>query len=524
MKQLNDWDRYSTKRIYQPRAQKISVWRSAGWGISDLVTTSTIGIVTAWGLYFWTTFCHLTATEAASILALARVVDAVASLVVGNLTDNLYKTKIGRKFGRRHIFLLFGAPLVLESLLFWIPGFSYWYYLVTYLTCEVIVAFIAIPWETLPNEMTNDFTDRTKMSTTRMTITAVFGTLTTFIQGQLFKVFPKSSPTSFLVNAAIFTIIAVICVLITYATTWEKFITKDEYETVQAEEKGMQKQSSGFKATALVAIKDYLSTFKIKIFRKHLGIYVLAYTAMDTWSAVIVFYIVDVMGKSATLAANIQALSIVGLPITILSGYLMVKFSPRFLYVVSFIIVIATSICWWLLWSISPNSIIFWIYVVGIVFMIGRYILFFLPWSVISFIPDVDQLVTATNRAGVFASVMTFVRKSTVALATFLIGVFLDMGGFVNGQTRQPLRAQYSIIFLITVVVSVLILGALLIALTWKLDKTTHKIIVDEVDRLQQGGNPDDATDQVKKVCKNLTGSDYETVKPLWKKYQEANR
>lgn len=421
--------------------------------------------------------------------------------------------------------MLFGAPLVLESLLFWIPGFSYGYYLVTYLLCEVIVASIAIPWESLPNEMTTDFTDRTKMSTTRMTITAVFGTLTTFIQGQLFKVFPKSSPTSFLVNAAIFTSIAVICVLVTYSTTWEHFITKKEHETVIEEEKAKNdnKREEGIGGTLKRAIKDYFSTFKIKTFRKHLAIYLLAYTAMDVWSAVIVFYIVDVMAKSATLAANIQALSIVGLPITIISGYLMVKFSPRFLYVTAFTIVIAMSLCWWGIWVIHPASIVLWLYVIGIVFMIGRYILFFIPWTVFSFIPDLDQLVTGTNRAGVFASVMTFARKSTVALATFLIGVFLDAGGFINGQTHQPKSAQNAIIILITVVVIVLVGLALLEALTWKLDKKTHGIIVDEINRLKKGGDVEAATDTVKNTCKQLTGFEYSAIKNVWKKYQNNN-
>lgn len=526
MSKLDDWDKYQSNRIYQPKAERIGIWRSAGWGISDLVTTSTIGIVTAWGLYFWTTFCNLSATQAASILALARIIDAVASLVIGNLTDNLYKTRIGRKFGRRHIFLLFGAPLILESLLFWLPGLNYWYYLITYLLCEVIVASIVIPWEALPNEMTNNFMDRTKMSTTRMTITAVFGTLTTFIQGQLFKIFPQSSPVSFFVNAAIFVTIAVICVLITYVTSWEHFVTKKEYQTVLEEEERVapKKMTQVGISTAIVrAIKSYFSTFKIKAFRKHLAIYLLAFTAMDAWQAVIVFYIVDVMGMSTTLAANIQALSIVGLPITIISGYLMVKLSPRFLYVTSFVIVIATSICWWLLWSINPGATIFWLYVIGTLFMIGRYIIFFIPWSVFSFIPDLDQLITTTNRTGEFASVMTFVRKSTVALATFLIGVFLDMGGFVNGQAKQPISAQHAIITLITVVVSVLIGLALLVAFTWRLDKNSHKIIVDEVQRLQNGGNPDDATETVKKTCKVLTGIDYENIKDVWRRYQNAD-
>ncbi len=517
-----EWNRYQNNYVYKQKADHISILRSLGWGISDTVTTSTVGIVTAWGLFFWTTYCHLTATQAASILALARVVDAINSLVIGNLTDKLYRFKIGRKFGRRHFFLLFGAPLILESLLFWIPGHTYIYYLLTYLCCEILVGFISIPWGSLPNEMTKKFSERAKMSTVRMTYVALFATAATYIQGQLFKVFPKSSPTSFLVNAAIFVMIAVISVLISYFSTWEKYINYDEYQMVLKEENSNIKTDSSFLAAASRAIRNYFSTFKIKSFRKHIGIYLLSFTAMDVWASVIVFYVVDVLQRSGTLAANIQALSIIGLPITIIAGYMMVKTTPRLLYIFSFVILIITSAVWWLLWALDghSSSIVTLLYINGIIFMIGRYTLFFLPSSLENLMPDLDELVTGENRAGVFSAVVAFCRKSTVALATFLIGVFMDATGFINGKTVQPAGAQNGVVMLISVVVIILIGLALAIALTWKLDNRTHGIIVGEVRRLQKGGSVDDATDLVKKTCKQLTGIDYSRVKEVWKNYE----
>lgn len=88
--------------------------------------------------------------EAASIVAIARIVDAIVSLFMGSFTDHFYKTYLGKKFGRRRFFLLIGAPLMLVYSLLWITGMNYWFYLTIYLAFEIIAAIVLIPWETLP--------------------------------------------------------------------------------------------------------------------------------------------------------------------------------------------------------------------------------------------------------------------------------------------------------------------------------------------------------------------------------------
>ncbi len=526
--QTDDWDKYQNKRIYRPRSKRIGIWRSLGWGISDTAGASTISIVAAWGLFFWTTYCGLSATEAASILAIARVVDAINSLIIGNVSDKLYVTRIGRLLGRRHIFLLFGAPFLLESLLYWIPGHSYWYYLLTYLGIELITASIAIPAGALPIEMTKNFTDRAKMSTTEMTFTALFGTLATFIQGQLFRIFPKSSPTSFLINAAIFASIAVCCILITYSSTWEHFVTKTEHEArlKENEKKSNLQNQNGLAAVSSRALKDYFSTFRNRSFRQYIGIYLFSYTSMVIWTTVIVYYIVDVLGRSGTLAANIQSLSIIGLPITILSGFLMVKFSPRTLGITADIIVIVSSLFFWILWkmNVSSSTRVALIVAVSCVFMVGRYIIFFLPKAISSYVIDMDQLMTAESRAGVYNSISVFADKLSLSLATFLIGFVLDENGFLKGKIQQPMQAQTAIVGLISIGVIVFALLTLWITLNFHINKDTHREIMQEVSRLRMGGNPDDATDRIRKLTKQLTGISYDECSEVWKNYQAEQR
>lgn len=118
----------SKKRIYQ--AKPITLGRAVAYGLPDLMGGGAITIIGAFLLYFFTTFAGLTAIQGATIIGIARIVDAVTSLVMGSLTDNFYRTRLGQRFGRRHFFLTIGAPLMFAYVLMWIPNMAFLYYLV----------------------------------------------------------------------------------------------------------------------------------------------------------------------------------------------------------------------------------------------------------------------------------------------------------------------------------------------------------------------------------------------------------
>src|SRR5207237_1058216 len=60
--------------------------------------------------------------------------------------------------------------------------------------------------------------------------------------------------------------------------------------------------------------------------------------------------------------------------------------------------------------AFSP-MLIFWLFVPIVLAGLGRGTLNFVPWSVYNYLPDVDEAVTARRREGIFAGVMTLVRK-----------------------------------------------------------------------------------------------------------------
>ncbi|WP_342357958.1 MFS transporter [Lentilactobacillus diolivorans] len=510
------WDEYGSKRIYQKR-EPIGIFRSIGFGVFSFFSISMQGLVGAWLLFFYTTFAGLSAGQGASIFLIGRVADAIASLVMGNISDNVYKYKIGRIFGRRHLFILIAAPGVLVPVLMWVVGMGYIYYLVTYLFTTVLMSVLQIPWETLPNEMTKNFNERTKMSTTRMVIAGLGNMLVQFVPAQLFKYFPKTSPEPYLLMQVIFSVVTFFLIFVTYHTTWEHFVSKAEAQKLEAEAK---LQNGGKKSTLKSELKNYFSTFKIKTFRIHMGIYLSSYFATILFSTVFVYFIVFVLGKSTSVSGYLQSLSIVSVPVTILAGFAVMKLSYRQLYLFGYSLIVLSSLIWAYVALGRPGSMMAWLIGGMLFYQIGLYILYFAPWNVFPFIPDLDTLVTGKNRAGLFASVMTFINQISQGLASVVAGYLLDWSGFrqsTSGAIAQPQSALHMITFIVSGGVGIMILLAMFFASRFHLSKKTFKVLAAELVRLQHGGSMKDVDPHTKDVCEDLTGVKYDSIE-FWKK------
>ena len=66
----------------------------------------------SWLLYFYTTFCNMPIAQATLIFSLATYLDVIMNPLMGFISDSFYKTKLGRKFGRRRFFIMIGIPLM----------------------------------------------------------------------------------------------------------------------------------------------------------------------------------------------------------------------------------------------------------------------------------------------------------------------------------------------------------------------------------------------------------------------------
>lgn len=499
--------------------RKITIPVSIGYGLTDIMGGGAFTVIGAWLLFFYTTFVGLSPVEAASIVAIARIVDAVVSLFMGSFTDHFYKNPLGKRFGRRRFFLLIGAPLMLVYILLWVTGMNFWFYLAVYLAFEIIAAVVLIPWETLPSEMTKDFNARTKLSTCRMFLSASGTFLATFIPGLLISYFGEHDPHAYFINGVVFAVMFMVCVFISWKVTWERELTP---EMLAELERDRQPRSFAEKISAVGSLfKEYFSTLKVRAFRKHLAIYLFSFTAKDVYNTVFVFFCVYCLNVSPSLSGTLLSMSIVGLPVTLLAGVAIIKFGPSRLYVFAYTLMMLCLVGLFMVYQFPTDNKVTILVVLAALYQVGRCVLEFTPWNVFPFIPDIDEMITRQRREGLFAAVMTFSRKTTVAIATFIVGVMLQEGGFVKGSQVQPESAVNTIAMLLFIGTAGLLLIALWQAVTFRLNKRTHKIFVDEVERLKAKGSKQDVTPETRHIVEDLTGYSYDD---LWNEPQQVDK
>ncbi|WP_260864462.1 MFS transporter [Citrobacter sp. Marseille-Q6884] len=490
--------------------RKITIPISIGYGMTDIMGGGAFTVIGAWLLFFYTTFVGLSPVEAASIVAIARIVDAIVSLFMGSFTDHFYKNALGKRFGRRRFFLLIGAPLMLVYTLLWMTGMNFWFYLAVYLAFEIIAAMVLIPWETLPSEMTKDFNARTKLSTCRMFLSASGTFLATFIPGLLIGHFGEHDPNAYFINGVVFAVLFMICVFISWKVTWERDLTPEMLEE-------LERSSQPTTFTEKVAMvgrlfKEYGSTLKVRAFRKHLAIYLLSFTAKDVYNTVFVFFCVYCLNVSSSLAGTLLSMSIVGLPVTLLAGFAIIKYGPSRLYVFAYTLMMLCLAGLFMVYQFPTDNKVTLLVILAALYQVGRCVLEFTPWNVFPFIPDIDEMITRQRREGLFAAVMTFSRKTTVAIATFIVGLMLQNGGFVKGSQVQPEQAINTIATLLFAGTAGLLILALWQALTFHLNKRTHKIFVDEVERLKANGAKQDVEPETRRIVEDLTGYSYDAL------------
>ena len=131
---------------------------------------------------------------------------------------------------------------------------------------------------------------------------------------------------------------------------------------------------------------------------------------------------------------------------------------------------------------------------------------YLIPWNVYNFLPDVDEAYTGVRREGIYAGVMMLTRKFSQALALFIVGLALEAFGFTKGAESQDAAALNGIWWVFLIGPGLLTLLAMYGAFRFRLSQECHQTLTCELERLQSGGKPEDASTQVRQTVELLTG------------------
>ncbi|AKO91642.1 MFS transporter [Priestia filamentosa] len=480
--------------------RKIGLSHQLAYGSANLLGSGALAISGAWLMYFYTTFCGLSIIQAAAIFSIASVVDAVSNPVMGFITDNFHKTRLGKRFGRRKFFILLGIPLMLVYPMLWVEGFGFWYYLLTYILFELIYTSVMVPYETIAAEMTTDFGLRSKLTGFKAIFGKIANFLAAFIPGRFIAEYGQDSPLPFFYTGLLYGGIMVIALISLYIFSWERSANEIKDERTGSLWESLKK-----------LFIDMISTFRVRTFRHHLGMYLFGFGAEWLFASAFTYFIVFGLGQSSELVSNLLSFSsIMQLISTAFFIWLCVKMGFARPFRIALNVVILSVIGYTALYFTGSENLVILLFAITMFFGLGTGGVFYIPWNVYTFLADVDEAVTGRRREGLYAGVMTFAGKLTRAVVVYILGWVLGKFGFVSGQSTQPEEAVQAVVGVFAIGVICLAIGGVISAYKLKLNRESHGILIKEIDRINSGGSMKEVDNKTRTVVEALTGFPYE--------------
>ena len=246
------------------------------YGIGDFAINISYGAIGFYFVFFLTDVAGVPASWAGSIFLIARVWDAITDYAMGMISD---KTK--SRFGRRRPYILFGSiPFGLMFALLWIVPFEsdlflFIYYVSITILFNTAFTVVAIPYNSMLPELSQNYDERTSISGFKMGLSFV-GTLLAAAGTMVIIdiIFPgnKTYQQSFPIMGLVFGIIISSSLLITFFGTKERVAS------------GVAPVTEGF-------FKTFKSILKLREFRIILGMFLFNMVGFDLIQVILIFFL-----------------------------------------------------------------------------------------------------------------------------------------------------------------------------------------------------------------------------------------
>jgi len=402
---------------------------------------------------FMTDVAGLSLANAALVILIGRVWDAVTDPVMGFLTD-----RTRSRWGRRRPYLLFGAiPFGFMFTMLWFrppttnPFLLTAYFTVAYFLYDSCVTLVTMPYFALTPEMTQDYDERTSLTMYRMAF-SITGSLTAFIVPLLIigKMHPENAPRVFMMGL-IFGAICAIPPLLTFFGSKEK---PEYYTQSQPSVRESVKSVRGNRPFLFAA-----------------GIFLFTWTAIDIIQVFMLYFLkyrMNLEAQSDTILGTIFITALVVLP---LWNWISEKTDKRKAYIVGMIFLSAVMVT---LIMLSPAASFAVVIFIAILAGIGVSAVHVLTWSIIPDAVEMDELATGQRHEGIFYSMATFLKKCASAILVPGSLLVLQWSGYVSNAAVQTPSTILAIRGLMGLLPSVLLLTGTLFATFYPLSRVSH--------------------------------------------------
>lgn len=467
------------------------------YGLGDLYGGGSFFLISTFSMYFLVSIVGMNPLLAGLIPGIGKIWDSISDPLMGYLTDNNRS-----RFGRRRVFFIIGIiPIMVTFTLIWLPiPFKnqlslFLYYFFAYLMFYSCSTMVLVPYSALSAEMTPDFKMRNKLIGTRM----VFSMAATLVGGvaaqPLINSFSNQA-TGHLMMGLLFSIVFAVPYIFVFLGTWELPIEKKNKEG------------------KISIFRNFGSIYRNRTFRIHIAMYICSYAAMDILMAWFKFYVIDYLKNPGVVTIGLGAILIT--QILVLPFYVKLSnnkghaFTYRFGLIIWAVAIAAMSLH-------GPDSSIIILVLNCVIIGAGMSAGVIIPFQLLPFDADVDELITTEKRAGTYAGAMTLIRKLIQgALVLPLLGLLLSIIGYqtmTGGETViQSAETLIKLRIIFAGAPVLLTIAGIFISFKFPVTPATHSILISEIERLKNGGGKSNVLPEVKAVCEELTGLEYENL------------
>lgn len=482
-------------------SRKITVKSKLMYGCGDIFGGGAFLVISLLFLNFLTDVEMLSPALSGSIFLIGKIWDAVSDPLMGTISD---RTK--SKYGRRRVYFLFGIlPIFFSFFMLWYSfglksqSSLFLYYLFAYLLFNTAFTMVMIPYTAILADMTQDYKERTSFSGFRLTFSASSAILAGVVPKIIINRFSYNLKFGYMIMGLIFGIF--------YALPWI-FVFLGTWENKRFEENNTNKSS---------LFEDLKIVFKNKAFRIHAGMFISSQTAVDFLTTIVIYYLTYYLGRPQSFSLVLGGLlvtQVVCMPLHIKISKKYGKTAPLKIGLSIWFAAMLIAL------FIKPTSKILFVVLIAAISGIGTSSSVFVPWSIISEVADVDEMISAKRREGLYCGMATLLRKTAQAVTVFIIGVLLQWIGYVPNVEQMP-NVKLGIKLMFSCAPMVFIIIAFLFANKYSMTEEKYYILMDEIKRRKNGGKAEEVDIKVKQICEELTGLEYMN---LWQDKSNINK
>ena len=459
----NSFPRHIIEHIMQDT--KLTVKQKLGFGIFDLGGNMLFTLMSFWALKYLTDTVGIAAAWAGAAVMIGKLWDAVTDPMMGYISDRTLS-----RWGRRRVYLLFGAVPMLVSMVFFFTAPQYLpssihvvWAIAALMLLNTASTVINVPYSSLTPELTKDYHEQSSLNGYRFGC-AVFGTIIGAVAVQPLVAFfarpgapdPLLDSRGFSMMGLILGSIMALVTLITFLGTKEKTIRREDLP------------KDGFFTT-------YFSVFKNKPFLFLLLTYALHMTGITFLTTILSYYTENVLkrGDVTTLALGILLITaMVFIPVSVLVSK---KIGKKLTYQICFVILSSACIVLFFLGHRLPLSFFYGVLVYA---GIGVGFSYVAPFAMVPDAIEYEAAKTGQRREGSYYGMWTFISKSGTALAIFLSGLVLQAGGYISNAGEgaiQPASVFKAIRIIIGPLPALALVGAIAVVGCYPLSEKTYE-------------------------------------------------